>query len=57
MPDDKETVINMKRLLAVFISIQIGAQILLGGLGFFMIIVGIFVHAVCIVVQYIHALN
>ena len=33
-------------LLAVFIPLQIGAQILLGGLGFFMLIVGIIVHAV-----------
>jgi len=33
-------------LLAVFIPLQIGAQVLLGGLGFFMLIVGIVVHAV-----------
>ena len=33
-------------LLVVFIPLPIGAQILLGGLGFFMIAVGILVHAV-----------
>ena len=33
-------------LMAVFIPLQIGAQILLGGLGFFMLLVGIIVHAV-----------
>jgi len=33
-------------LIAVFIPLQIGAQILLGGLGFFMLLVGIIVHAV-----------
>ena len=33
-------------LLAVFIPLQIGAQVLLGGLDFFMLIVGIVVHAV-----------
>jgi hypothetical protein len=33
-------------LIAVFIPLQIGVQILLGGLGFFMLLVGIIVHAV-----------
>jgi hypothetical protein len=33
-------------VLAVFIPLQIGTQILFGGLGFFMLIVGIVAHAV-----------
>jgi len=33
-------------LIAVFIPLQIGVQILFGGLGFFMLIAGIIVHAV-----------
>ena len=33
-------------LIAVLIPLQVGAQILLGGLGFFMLLVGIIVHAV-----------
>jgi len=33
-------------LLAVFIPLQIGAQVLLGGLGIFMLIAGIIAHAV-----------
>jgi len=33
-------------LIAVLVPLQIGAQILLGGLGFLMLIVGIIVHAV-----------
>jgi hypothetical protein len=33
-------------LIAVLIPLQIGAQILLGGLGFFMLLAGIIVHVV-----------
>jgi hypothetical protein len=33
-------------LLAVFVPLQIGAQILLGVLGFFMIAIGILVHVI-----------
>lgn len=36
----------MSILIAVFIPLQIGIQILLGGLGFFMLLVGIIVHVV-----------
>jgi hypothetical protein len=33
-------------LLAVFVPLQLGFQILFGGLGFFMLIIGILVHVI-----------